>query len=855
MTKVALRGLLAHKSRLVATLLAVALGVAFIGGVLTMTDTMNRTFDDLFASAYAGTDAVVRSDEVISGELGEEDQRGTIDVALLDRVRAVDSVEAATGDVSGLAQVIGRDGDPIGGGSFDSPASAGSWDPGDNDDADDPLNPLRLRDGSWLAGDDEIMLDAATARSADYAIGDRVPVQTEGGVGDYRLAGIVGWGSADSPAGQSLLLFSLDEAQRMLGEPGRFDDIVVSARAGTSEDELVRDLRAVVGEGVEVISGTDITAESQSDLRRQLSFLTWFFLAFAMIAVVVGSFVIYNSFSIIVAQRTREMALLRAIGASRRQVRRAVLVEAVAVGLIGSGVGFLLGLGVASALLGFLTIEGALAVVPTSIAIAVGCGLLVTVASALIPARRASRIPPVAALREAAIETPGHSRLRLIVGAASTALGGLAVVSGAAAGQAGRVGLGVAAAFLGLLLMGPALARPVSRLVGWPLGRLRGLTGVLAQKNAGRNPKRSAATAQALMIGIGIVAFFLVLNASIRASIDQLLDDGFTGDFVVDSGSFGVIGLPPELAERIAAQPEVETVVPYRLVPAQIATGGVAGPDQTTDQVVGMGADGFDLFGLDIVAGSGDLGRGEVVVFEDQARAAGLAVGDRIDVDFLDAAATPLTVAGIYAATSDVSGIGNYVVGVDELGALVPSSADAQVIVQLKDGVSIAEAEPALEAVADDYPTANVQSAEEYKDAIGGQLDVFLQLVLGLLVLAIVIALLGIANTIALSVLERTPELGLLRAVGMSRRQLRSAIRWESVIIALFGAVLGLAVGILGAWGMVTAFQDQGFEVFQAPTATLVLLAALAGGLGMVAAVVPAWRASRLDVLDAIHRP
>lgn len=845
MRKVALRGLLAHKVRLVATFLAVALGVAFIGGVLTMTDTMNRTFDDLFASAYAGTDAVVRSEETLGGGFAEEEQRGTLDAALLEEVRSLDSVADASGDVEGLAQIIGRDGEPLGGGAFDSPTFASSWDPDENDDAEDPLNPFRLREGRWLRSDDEIMLGASAARSADYAVGDVVPLQTEHGLGDYTLVGIVGFGSADSPAGQNTVLFTTDEAQRTVGEPGRFDAITVVARSGTSEEQVVEDIRAVVGDGVEVLTGAEIIEESQSDLRSGLSFVTYFFLAFALVAVLVGSFVIYNAFSIIVAQRTREMALLRAVGASRAQVRRAVLVEAIVVGLIGSVAGFVLGLGVASALTGLLDIDSSLALVPTSVATAILCGLFVTVASAVIPARRASKVPPVAAMRDVAIDTAGHSRLRLVVGVGLSALGGVAVLGGATQSEVSLVGLGVVAVFLGLLFAGPGLARPVSALVGWPLGRVRGITGVLARQNAGRNPKRSASTAQALMIGVGIVAFFLVLNASLRASIDKVLDDNFAGDFVVDTGSFGMIGMPPEVAEQVAALPEVEAVAPFRTTLATI--------DGEEGEIAATSPAGFPMFGLDVVEGSEALGRGEVVVFDDTAEQEGLAVGDRLAVDFLDSEPTQLTVAGIYSATSEVAALGDYLVGLDEFSVHVPGATDLQVVVQLADGVSIEQADPVIEEVVAPYPTVQVESAEEFKESFGEQLDVFLQLVFGLLALAIVIALLGIANTIALSVLERTRELGLLRAVGMSRRQLRSTIRWESVIIALFGTVLGLVVGVLGSWGMVTAFRDEGFEVFAVPFAVLSMLAVLAGALGMLAALAPAWRASRLDVLDAIH--
>jgi putative ABC transport system permease protein len=837
MRKVALRGLLAHKVRLIATFLAVALGVAFIGGVLTLTDTMNRSFDDLFANVYEGTDALVRSDKTIGSDFGEV--RADVDTSLLDRVRRVDSVAVAEGGVGGYARIIDRDGEPVGNPGFGAPTLGANW------STADALNPFELRQGRGPRADGEIVIDAASARTTGYGVGDRVPVQTKAGVTDFDLVGVAGFGSADSPAGASYVLFTTAEAQQVLGEPGRFNDIAVVAADGVGQSAVVHDIEAAVGgDATEVLSGREITEESQSDLAGELSFVTNFFLAFALVAVVVGSFVIYNSFSIIVAQRTREMALLRAIGASRRQVRRAVLIEAVAVGLIGSVVGFVLGLGIASALVGLLDVDGSLAVLPTSFVTAVLCGLFVTIASALIPARRASKVPPVAAMRDVAVDRSGRSRLRFAAGLALCTLGAAGVVSGAAGQRVATVGLGVAAAFAGLLFAGPGLARPISSSVGWPLSRLRGITGVLARENAGRNPRRSASTAQALMIGVGIVAFFMVINTSIRASIDKTLDDNFAGDFIVDSGTFGMVGLPHRVATEIARLPEVSAVAPLRYAPVEI--------DRDGSSVTATTTAGFDLFGLHVVEGSDALGPGQVVVLKETADTDHLAVGDTIDVDFLDTRPAALTVAGIYDGP-EASNLGGYVMGADELARHVADDSDAQIVLELADGVTVAQARPLLEGITDRYATAEVQSVDDFKESLGSQLDVFLNLILGLLALAIVIAGLGIANTVALSVLERTRELGLLRAVGMTRRQLRATIRWESVIIALFGTILGLAVGVLGGWGMVSAFRDDGFEVFRVPYATIGVVAALAAGLGMLAALVPAWRASRLNVLAAIH--
>jgi putative ABC transport system permease protein len=421
-------------------------------------------------------------------------------------------------------------------------------------------------------------------------------------------------------------------------------------------------------------------------------------------------------------------------------------------------------------------------------------------------------------------------------------------VSGALDGEVPVVGLGAGLLFLGLLLVSPGLARPVSRLVGSPLARVRGVAGTLARENAGRNPKRTSATAQALMIGVGLVAFILVINSSIRASIDQTLEESFAGDFVVDSGTFGMVGLPPDVAEQIAELPEVAVVAPMRWSPA------VVDGDQTA--VAAATGDGFDMLDLQIVEGSAALGPGDLVITEDEARSAGLALGDTVEVSFLDdrrpGDERVATVSGIYDDTTAAGGIGSYVVSLDDMTAAVPTSTDNQVFVQLAEGVSVAEAQPGIERVVEPFATAEVQSVDEYKDTIGAQLDIVLNLVIGLLVIAVIIALLGIANTIALSVIERTRELGLLRAVGMRRRQLRSAIRWESVIISLFGTLMGLAFGLAGGWGMVRALRDEGFGVFRVPVTMLVVIALLAGFLGMVAALIPAWRASRMNVLEAI---
>ena len=847
MTKVALRGLMDHKGRLVSTLLAVALGVAFVAGVLMLTDTMNKSFDDLFATAFEGTDAVVRSDQTIDDGMGGE-IRSRVDASVLDDVRAAPDVAEAEGFVQGYARIIDKDGDPVGNPAMGPPTFGGNW------SEVDQLNGFTLSEGRAPQADGEVVIDRGSANDTGYQVGDRVPIQTGAASDEFELVGIARFGNADSPGGATYALWTTEEAQRLVGEPGKFDSIRVVADQGVSQTEVARSVKGQLSadddSGLEVLTGKQITEESQSDLKDQLSFITIFLLVFAIIAVVVGTFVIYNSFAIIVAQRGREMALMRAVGASRRQVRRSVFVEALAIGILGSVIGFLLGLGVASTLVNLFDLPGSLVVRPDAIIIALVVGVVVTLVSALVPAWRASRVPPVAAMRDLAIETGGQSRLRFIVGLVVIVGGVVLVVTGANAHSAAVVGIGAGLAFIGLLLLGPALAQPFSRGIGAPIGRVRGVPGDLAKENAGRNPKRTAATAQALMIGVGIVSFFLVVNTSLRASIDKFLDDSFTGDFVIDSGSFGVVGLPTQVGERVSEVPGVADVVPVRFSPAR-----VQGDDTA---VTGTTPGAFDLLGLRLQDGSSSLEPGTILLTAKKAKDLGLRVGDEVSAQFINTGSHTYTVGGIYDTEQEGTGIGDFVLGLDDYDEAVGAAnsadvTDASVFVKLDPGVSVDEVQPKIEAAVADFPTAEVQSVNEYKDAIGGQFDAILRLMLGLLALALIIALIGIANTIALSVIERTRELGLLRAVGTSRRQLRSTIRWESAIIAVFGTLLGLAVGLLGGWGLITALSDEGFTEFRIPYGQLVAVVVIAAAAGIVAALLPAWRASRMNVLDAIH--
>ncbi|HZA85512.1 MAG TPA: ABC transporter permease, partial [Acidimicrobiales bacterium] len=462
--------------RLVSTLLAVALGVAFIAGVLMLTDTMNESFDDLFATAYEGTDAFVRADQTIDDGMGGE-IRSRLDESVLDDVRDAPDVAEAEGSVQGYARIIDKDGDPIGDPAMGPPTFGGNW------NEVDELNGFSLNEGRAPDRPGGVVIDQGSADATEYQIGDRVPIQTRAGSDDFELVGIAGFGNADSPGGATYAMWTTEEAQRLVGEPGKFDSVSAVAEAGMSQTELAQTLEDELGAAgdtdLEVLTGEQITEETQSDLKDQLSFITIFLLIFAVVALIVGTFVIYNSFSIIVAQRGREMALMRAVGASRRQVRRAVFVEALAIGLAGSAIGVLLGLGVAILLVNLFDLPGSLVVRPSAVTTALAVGVIVTLMSALVPAWRASRVPPVAAMRDVEVDTAGRSRVRLGVGLVATLAGIVLVVTGANARSATIVGIGVALAFVGLILLGPALARPFSTAIGAPLGRARGVTGSL----------------------------------------------------------------------------------------------------------------------------------------------------------------------------------------------------------------------------------------------------------------------------------------------------------------------------------------------------------------------------------------
>ncbi|MGH9280051.1 MAG: ABC transporter permease, partial [Acidimicrobiales bacterium] len=562
MFRTALKGILARKRRLVTTALAVALGVAFMTGTLVLTATIGRTFDNLFADVYKNIDAVVRAQKAFDAPFGEGAQRGMVDASLVDTVRAVDGVKVAEGTVMGFARLVAKDGEPIGNPAMGAPALGGNW----TDTKE--LNPFNLVEGQPPRADNEVVIDKKSATDGKLAVGDTTIALVQGPPQQVRISGIAKFGSVDSPGGASTVLFPTPVAQRLIGEPGKFSSVDSVADEGLSQTELVARIQRVIPTGTEVLTGEEITEESQSEIRQGLSFFSTFLLVFAVVALLVGGFFIYNTFSITVAQRTRENGLLRALGASRRQVLASVILEALVIGIVAALVGMVAGLFVASGLkamlsgLGFDLPAGGVVFTPGTALTAIVVGVLVTVVASLSPARQAAKVPPIAAMRDATRSSSKYgSKTRVVSGLGLLGLGiGLLFLGlfGSIDNALPVVGLGAVCVFFAVAVLGRTGALPLSRFLGAPLPKLKGATGTLARENAMRNPRRTAASASALMIGVGLVGFITILAASTKESINAAIDRAFTGDFVIDSGSGFVGGLDPSLAAQLNTLPEVD---------------------------------------------------------------------------------------------------------------------------------------------------------------------------------------------------------------------------------------------------------------------------------------------------------
>jgi len=848
MLRLVLVGVLGHKLRYAMTTFAVLLGVAFIAGTLVLTDTIGRTFDGLFTDVYRDTAAVVRAHESFTPQANFTSQRPRISASVADQVRQVPGVSAVRLAIEGYAQLVGSDGKAIGNPAAGAPTLGEAWN-------DIPaMNPYHFLPGSRPPGTSgEIAIDKHSADVGKLKVGDRVRVLTQGAPATYTLTGIFRWGTADSPLGASITLFQPSTAALVLGEPGKVDQIDVAATSGISQQELANRLRSALHDpSLEVLTGKQITKEGQSEIRKALSFFNTFLLVFALIALFVGSFLIFNTFSIVVAQRLRELALLRAVGASQRQVTLSVLGESLVIGLVASAAGLGAGIGLAIALRQLLALFGidipstGLLISTRTVLVSLVVGTVITLLAAFSPARKAGKVPPVAAMRDSiASEEPRRMR-RTISGGSVLAAGALTLLLGLFADVSNRlalVGGGAVVTFLGVSILGPLISRPLSRLIGAPLVA-RGPIGQLARNNAMRMPKRTAATAAALMIGVALVAVMSVLAASTTSSVGSVIDRTMRADFVIDSGGQpgGATGFSPALQQRLAGLPQVASSTGIRAGAVRIGGSGTVVLAVDPSHI-------DDLFDVGLAQGSlRGLTPTGVAVSRQVADSKHLRLGSRLPIEFTGGT-KPFTVQAIYTAR-DLAG--DYVLPIAAAEQNFSQQLDFQVYVRLAAGTTPASGRTAINAVLTDYPTATLQDRTEYKAAQTRQIDQLLNLVYGLLGLALFIALVGIANTLALSIHERTRELGLLRAVGMTRSQVRTTVRYEAVIMALLGTVQGLVIGILLGWAIVAALHDQGITVLSVPVLRLLVIAVVAAGAGVLAAVAPGRRAARLNVLTAI---
>ncbi|WP_127784547.1 FtsX-like permease family protein [Rhodococcus sp. X156] len=829
MRRVSLRNLVAHKVRLLLTVLSVVLGTAFVAGSFIFTDTLQSTFNGIFEDTAQGVDVRVQSEEARSSGVPLSD---------VEAIRAVPGVRTVQVAVSTPVVLLDSAGDPVQGGGAPSMGEAYV--------ADDQRigDPLPFLSGRPPAAAGEIALNQGAADNAGLAPGDRtkvlVPAQ---GTVDVVISGI--YDTEADTGGYVGALFTSAQARQLFTD-GNHVTWVDVAGAGLSQEE-VRDRVAQALPGLKVQTGDQVRADTQAEVNQALSFVNYFLLAFGAIALLVGTFIIYNTFSMIVAQRLRELALLRAIGASRRQLSRSVILEAVVVGLVGSVVGLAAGVGLAYGLRSLLNSfnlglpEGSLQLAPRTVVVALVVGVVVTVISAYAPARRASRIPPVQAMREEFASTGTSLRGRTIVAAVVGVLGVAAVGAGAAStggGAASLVGLGALLLIVAVLLGAPAFSQPVIGALGAPL---RGPVGRLARTNAVRNPRRTAATAFALTLGLMLVSAIGMFGASAKASLNSVVDNDVTADYVLSGPD--MIGVPYAASDTVQPVPGVGQVVAVQNVRVQID-----GADE-----LGAAVDGDPGQVMVVDAQQGDVAvtGTDMAVSETAAQSNGWRMGDTVALTSPDGRTVPTTVTGVYA---DNQLLGDWVVSEQVYRDVTPAQEQVHAVVLVKaaPGADLATLRTGLEQATDPLLVVQVQDREQFKGSLASQIDTLLAVLYGLLALAIVIAVLGIINTLALSVVERRREIGMLRAVGMQRAQVRRNVYLESMLIAIFGALVGVALGLGFGWAFVRTLRDSGLGEVAVPWTQVVIMLVGSAVVGVLAALWPASRAARTRPLDAI---
>jgi putative ABC transport system permease protein len=854
MGSLAVRGLAARKLRGVLTAFAILLGVAMIAGTFMLKGSVEKAFDDIFAEANAGVDVTVKPREAFS----TTDLPSGIAMrqSLVEKVARVDGVEKAVGGIndSSAISILDENGDRVG--PMGPPQIASSNVP-------EPFNPFTWEEGGPPASDDEVAIDSILADSENYEIGQKIPIAGQGGVKEYTLSGIGRFGSGVPLGGASIAVFTFPEAQRITGKEGEIDDVSIEAAPGVTPEELSDRINAVLPKNAEAKTGAEDAAQQSADIKEGFGFLTTLLLVFAGISVFVGAFLIFNTFSITVAQRIREFGMLRTLGASSRQVMASVIVEALVLGLIASVVGIAAGLGFVQLIIGLFKAMGfslpqsGTVITTEAIVIPIIVGMVSTLASAAVPAVRATRVTPLEALRDTRAEDASTSRRRTWIARGLVLVGALAIAGGLfGTGSLGSalplLGLGLILLFVGIAMMAGSIVRPLASLVGRPVEALRGVTGRLARENTLRNPSRTATTSAALMIGVALVVFAAVFASSATKSVGDALDETFAGDLIVVS-SDGFSPVSPEVGPAIAKVDGVETVSPVAGAPAEVELS--AGKKQTI--LTGLEPETLpDVAKLDWVDGDDATLRGltgnQAIAESKWAEDNGVAVGDTVTLTRADGSQVDVTIDGTVRDRVQLL-IQSLALPLPTLRSEFQARQDFTDLVEFSPDADYDATREAVESLLSKrFPQVEARSQKEFKQDQEDQINQLLALIYALLALSVIVSLFGVVNTLVLTIYERTREIGMLRAIGSSRSQIRRMIRYESFITAMIGALIGAVIGLVVAIAAVEALKDDGL-VLGVPVAGIVIVLVVAGIAGVVAGVWPARRASKIEVMEALQ--
>jgi putative ABC transport system permease protein len=849
MIAVVLKGLLGRKLRATLTAFAIVLGVAMVSGSFVLTDTLGKTFDGIYDESYQATDAVISSEEAVNtGDDTPEAPAFAADV--LSKVERLPGVRLAQGSIEDQARLVDEDGEPIG-----KPGNATGV--GVDASADQSLNPVKLVTGRWPRGDGQVAIDKATAEKHNFEVGDTVGAFADGPLQKYRVSGIVRFGSVDSIGSATISVFDLPTAQQLFDKQGKFDLIRVQAKEGVSDAELLGQIRPLLSETTQVKSAAAQAASDSKDTQAGLNVIKYFLLGFGGISLFVGSFVIANTLAITVAQRIRELATLRTLGASRRQVLGSVVLESVVVGIAGSIVGLFLGLAIAvglKQLLPTIGIElpgGGIVFAWRTVAVSLAVGTLIALLASLRPALRATRIAPIAAVREGAVMPRSRFARQALPTSASVAAAAVVLFSYGlfADGLEIKVRMlaliaGVLLLFVGVAMVASRVVRPLAFLLGAPGARFGGTAGRLARQNAVRNPARTASTAAAVMIGLALITFVAVVGEGFRSSFTSSVNELFVADYAVTAGNNP---LTNKAAQAAAKAPGVEVVSEIRAANAKLEGKSITvnGVDGNLTKVVDM------KWSSGSSSVPAELGRDGAFIKKRYAEDHSLRVGSPLHVQTPTGKALRLRVEGIFDEPKGGSPFKEVAISTATFDESFARHDNDFALLNVRGGTTdgnTARLQAALRA----FPDAEVETRDEFMDGQLSELNRMLNILYVLLGLSVIVSLFGVINTLVLAVFERTREIGMLRAIGMNRRQIRRMVRHESIVTALIGAALGMGVGIFLAGLTTVALSNYGVE-FAIPYRSLAAFVAGAILAGTLAAILPARRASRLNVLEALQ--